>query len=459
MQNRPLAVVLVLTAATLSACQHVPPQPLHLDAVRVELTERLRHLDAIEAYAESESNPSSTPFDVDDGLTLDEATLVALWYNAEARFAREEVEHALARLELAGQITDPELNLGVGQKQVDVGNRIDKSLILESGLKITIPISGRRAATRTLRASEYKLALLEAEEVEWDAATRLREAWYQWSASVDSVELLENHLDWVTSVASLTKELAQAGELNIVEARFFEIEQSRLTSALIRARGDQETKRLQCLRIMGLHPEAEVKLLPEPGFPIDSMPPVELASAHPTLSALQTEYQVAEDALQLEIRKQFPDLTISPGITDEENETSIRLGLGIPLPVWDANRLGIAEAIAHRHDVRIHVENEVHRLTADLAVSLQRAKRASAQRDHLAKETLPMLRDQIRQAEILLGAGELDITLLNGLLNQSITLKQELIDAHLEEQMALSAIRAATEPFAYSSVFEWENSQ
>lgn len=460
MRNGPLAVVCILIVTALCSCQHVPPQPLNIAVVRAELHQRLNSLDDVQEYAESlSSSPESEGnlFVPSDGLTLREGTVIALWYNGEARLAREEAKLARTRADLAGLLPDPELNATVGEKQVDVGNHVDKSLILGSGFEITIPVSGRRGAMRALRASEYELALLEAVEVEWAVAAQLNQAWLRWTASNESVALLERHLEELRLIVDLTRSLATAGELNALEARHFEIEHSRLTADLQQETGTLASNRLECLRIMGLHPNADLQLIPESRGMQDAPIPADLPDDHPTLAKFAALYQAAEDALHLEIRRQYPDITLSPGITDEEDETSIQLGLGIPLPVWNANRLGIAEAIARRNTVRIQFENALQLLSSDLAQEHLNTNAASKRWKHLTQDTMPMLESQAAQARVLLDTGELDMTLLNGLLNQSLALKRELVDARHQYQSALARVLAATEPQEYESVFEWEN--
>lgn len=462
MQNRPVAVALVLIAVALCSCQHIPPQPLDIAAVRADLNTRLDRLADIEDYAtslSSESNQQVLDFNVDDSITLHEATLIALWYNGEARLVREEVWHALERARLAGLIDDPALSIVAGETQEDTITGIEKSLVLGGALSITIPVSGRRGATRTLRDTEFRTALLAAEETEWRATNQLRDAWFQWSATTEHITVLVSHLDWLNSVVTLTSDLAISGELDGIQAQFFAIEYSRLQASLTDLRSQAAIERLKCLSIMGLHPDADVRLMPELSDRPAASDSSTIPDTHPTLERLQTEYQVAEDALRLEIRKQYPDITITPGITDEESETEIRLGLGIPIPVWNANRLGIQEAIGHRHDAKIRVENGILRLTTELAIARQRLESSQQQWDHLAGETAGLIRKQVDQVQRLLDAGELDFLLLSGVLNQSLSLKRELIDVQLRRQLAHAAVRAATVPYQYTNVFEWENTR
>ena len=466
MKNGPLAAVLMLITLALCSCQHVPPHPIHQPELRMEIENRLNRLDDVRAYAASLSESSSAQtdsFNLDDGLTLHEATLIALWYNGDARLAREEVVHARIRAELAGLLSDPQLGLTVGERQVDEGGPIDKALILGSRLSITIPVSGRRGSTRALRASEYQTALLAAEETEWRVAMELRQAYLEWAAAVDRVALLQDYLAELSTIAKLTRGLANAGELDIVEARFFEIEHSRLTASLMHEQELLTIRRLECLQIMGMHPDVDIQLIPEPWTVDTASDSEDVHEAHPVLVRLESEYAAAEDALRLEIRKQFPDITLSPGIMDEEDETSLQLGLGFPLPVWNANRLGIAEAVAHRHDIHILMENEMQRLISDLAVHRLQMQSARERWRHLNEETMVLLEQQADQAKSLLDSGELDMThineLLNGLLNQSLALKRELIDVRLHHQLTASAVLAATEPHGYESVLEWENTK
>jgi len=62
------------------------------------------------------------------------------------------------------------------------------------------------------------------------------------------------------------------------------------------------------------------------------------------------QYAAAEAGLQLEIAKQYPDITIGPGYTYEETHGFFTLGLSTIVPLFNRNQGPIAEAEARRKE-------------------------------------------------------------------------------------------------------------
>src|SRR5712671_3593682 len=63
------------------------------------------------------------------------------------------------------------------------------------------------------------------------------------------------------------------------------------------------------------------------------------------------QYAAADEALKLEIGKQYPDIDISGGYTWEGGENIFELGPSAVLPVFNQNQGPIAEAEARRREV------------------------------------------------------------------------------------------------------------
>ena len=141
---------------------------------------------------------------------------------------------------------------------------------------------------------------------------------------------------------------------------------------------------------------------------------------NPTLARLRAEYEVAERTLQREVRKQYPDLTIGPQLESEEGQSRIGLGSGIPLPILNSNRGGIAQAHGQRQIARAAYETEYERLTGRLASLHAHGKGLAVRRKSLNKSLIPLIDQQVTQARKLLELGE----------GNSLVLLESLIRAH-----------------------------
>jgi len=92
-------------------------------------------------------------------------------------------------------------------------------------------------------------------------------------------------------------------------------------------------------------------------FDFSQRPASELTSAEARGLALReradirgslAEYAAAEDALRLQIAKQYPDVHLNPGYQFDQGENKWSLGISLELPLLNQNRGPIAEALAKR---------------------------------------------------------------------------------------------------------------
>jgi len=431
-----------------TGCQTIPPEPLDLAGSAAALRARDVDIPPVRDYAATLADTegeTSVLFDASDGLSLREAQAVALWYNPDLRIARLEAEAASALARAGGRLPDPELGLSAGEKKTDAPPR-DRFLrdagastrdwISLTSLTITLPLSGRAQAERRADDAAHVAALHAAAEAEWRVLADVQTSWLRWSAAHERVRLLDEHLNLLQDFAAAAQALAAVGELLPSGARMFSIAQGNLEAARMRETAGEAEMRAALLQLLGLVPGVPIDLLPAlvTGTPSDSGgAPLD---THPAMLRARAAYDVAEARLRVELRRQYPDITFSPAFSDEQDETTIALGLGIPLPTWNANRRGIAEALAKRTLARAQVEATQLRLAAELAQAQAVLAGARARREHLEKQVAPLVDEQIREALALLRAGEAEMVLVYEALLQAAEVKQALLDATLEEALA-----------------------
>src|SRR5690606_10987597 len=196
-------------------------------------------------------------------------------------------------------------------------------------------------------------------------------------------------------ILSIVSQLEAAGELSRAEARLLRIEQATRASALGIAEMEADALALELKALMGLAPSAPAPFVPSALAAPETAAGVELHDAliarSPALAALRAEYEVAEQALRLEVRRQYPDIVIGPGAGIEEGQERLLLGLALPIPLWNRNQRGVAEALAERALARAAVETELERLSGRLAGAQLQRNLARAQREALETDIIPMV--------------------------------------------------------------------
>lgn len=435
-----------------SACQTVPPRPVDLSLITT--ADRPVDIAPIAAFAAalSEQTEGATLFDTSDGLTLHEARAIALWYSPELRIARLKAQNAREIAAIPGMMDDPVLGVESGRKTTEAGEggflreakSVSRSWISAGSLSITIPISGRVRVERELRRTRHEAALRAAAAAEWQVLSEVNEAWLRWTASRTRVQLLEDHLAVLGAFADTADSLASVGELTRSSARLFTIERMRREADRDREHAAEVHARLNVLHAIGLLPDAPVELLLEMRVAVVSDETSPALEQHPEIARLRAEYEIAEDALRLELRKQYPDITLSPAYSDEQEESSITLGLGFPVPVWNANRKGIAEAAATRDLARLEVETGYERLLADVAQAVAALDGARAVRARFTEGVVPAIDTQIAEAKALLSVGEIEVSFLYDTLTQALETKLEYLNAMLAESLAAARVHFLT---------------
>ena len=408
----------------LSGCQQYERQSLDLDAHRSALQERALEVGRIEGFLERLRElgaEAPATFSFEDGLTPAEGEVLALFYNAKLREARLEAGVALANFETAGLWDDPEFGFDGAEILSPSGSPFEFGVTLS----LTIPISGRLDVERAQAGAAYEAALRRIVDSEWATRAAVRRAWAAWTAAEERLQLSREILVQVERLVAITDRLVAGGELSRVDGRLFLVELASRRAAVDEADLQARRTRIHLLGLMGLLPDARVELTP--AFPRQEGPVADdhvnrVIATNTELAVRRAEYQVAEESLQLEIRKQYPDITIGSGYGSEDNDDRLLLGFSMPIPVLNTNRAGIAEARAERDLARAAAETTFERLCRELALAQAQSDSATAQRQRYESEIVPMLDEAATEVEQIADFGEMDTLLL-------LTTIQALFDA------------------------------
>jgi len=432
----------------LVGCQHMAPEPLELQE-HLAVWEN-REID-VEPVAElvmalGQHLDEAAIFDPDDGLSLVEAEAIALWHHPGLAGARLEIDRAAALAAVGGSMPDPGLQLEGGRKREEMAgsflspSTIERSWLAGASLAITIPLSGRLGAERRMAGTAYDVAVLRVAEMEWEHLHTLHEAWLYWSALHWKRDTLEAHRDAVDAFARAAQGLAEVGELDPMTARLFAISRGRMAGRLAQVQEELEGRRIEIFGLMGLKPEAPLFLNPalslHPPIAVPESWREEITATHPQLRRMAAEYALAEAKLARALKEQYPDIVLTPGLLEERNETALLLGLGMPLPLWNRNRSGIAEAYWEREQLRALIHSEQEAILNAFAMARAQWAGAKALRSTMEQEIAPLIDTQLAESRALLEMGEVDLMLMENVLTQAIEIKLELVEAHLQEQLA-----------------------
>ena len=203
------------------------------------------------------------------------------------------------------------------------------------------------------------------------------------------------------------------------------------------------------LEVLGISSKAMDLLIP--AFPETDTPEIadvtaRLIEANTELAVHFAEYRTAEETLRLEIREQFPDISVGSGYGTEFNDKRVMFGVSIPIPILNANRAAIAEASARREVARAAAETTFARLQRNLAGAYAVLDVKRNQRDQYEEHVVPLLVAQNQDIKKIAELGELDMFVLLETVTRTLDAKQRLIELRVGELDAAITVRQILGP-------------
>jgi outer membrane protein TolC len=442
---KPGACVIPLLVLCLAGCAQYAPAPLDFPADAAEWMARSPTSGEVAAYARSLAgrDPSTPRYDPSDGLTLAEAEIVALFFNPTLRAARLKAKVPLASAEHAGRWEDPELVVDAER----ILQSVEDPWVLGGVLNFTLPLSGRLGMEKAKALAEADVEELRALAEERKIIADLRERWLAWSMLRERVRLTEGHVAALDTAVGTAERLRQAGELSPIDARLLRIERVRQAGELQSLRARARSEELSIKSLMGLAPTADLLMTPCLSIPASEGTPdwPALLRHHAQTRIAAAEYEVAERALALEVRKSRPDLKVGGGFGTDEGDSRVLFGFALPLPIFNANRQAIAQAYAGREVARASARAVFEDLLAQGAQAQAKLGAARARVDFVEKELAPLADQQLEDARRLGRLGDAATLVLLEALKSAHEARLEALDARLELSLAKARLSSLTE--------------
>lgn len=411
-----------------SSCVSYQPAPLDSAQILAGLNE-LRWVPPAATGAEAAPDGSAP--------TREQLASFAILHNPSLRALRAEIGVADSLLVQAGLLPDPTIGwdaMDVVAAEVNGSGATSQEYL--SGLGVEFPLlrPGERDARKAVASLHAEEARLLVTLGEWALA---REVFLAYERVVSSRLLLEQNAE-LAGIAQNTHEYferaRESGASTAIEANLAlgDLQAIRLDAIGLESQLSRDEQHLRAL--LGLPPGSEVELRTAGGEPEAAQllarggELVELAlRGRPDLALIETRYAVAEQAVRLEIARQFPSLTVGSG-------------LSLVLPVFSRfNRPAIETALARREAVGAELTSEIHRVRAAVAAAQVDLEESSRELAALEAELLPNVEESLRLASGAFSAGEAPLL-------QILTVQRSLIAARTRhvEARAEQAQRAWT---------------
>jgi cobalt-zinc-cadmium efflux system outer membrane protein len=214
----------------------------------------------------------------------------------------------------------------------------------------------------------------------------------------------------------LSKKLIEAGVSTELDTGLLELEQYKLKAEVLTAQTDLIGVEGELSQLIGVstdqltgQPEDDLPKLPDAVPPLAELQRM-LVNNHPELARLRAKYEVAERQLHLELAKQYPDFKLGTTYDHErgEQKTTIGLGLGIDIPLFDRNQQAIATAKQKREQIRTKYEAAANRSLAVVERAYRTYQLSSERLKLLNTLVLPRANKNIELARKALETGQSD---------------------------------------------------
>lgn len=432
----------------LCGCASYPPRPVSVAANADALMTRNLDAPAVRRLIE-QHHPEAAASWPPPRWTPEMLTLAAIALHPDLDVARAEWETARAALRTAAERPNPTANIGVEHKATG-GNGDPPADPWVTNLSFDVPIetAGKRGARVAQANALSAAAAADVDQAVWNVRTRAANAAIDLATSRQLADLRRAEI-------ALRGEIVQMFERRLAVG---EAAQPEVT----RVRADDRASRVLLLEDEGRAAEREAALAASIGIPRTALPPLDLATplpptvadvdrlrmtaltARPDVLAALARYDAAEQALRLEVRKQYPDVHVSPGLGWDQGAFRWALSASTELPIFNQHRGPIAEAEARRATAAAQLLALQSRILGDLDAALAtdtgaRARLAEAERLLASRNAL------VASARRQFDAGEIDRVALR---NQELEAALAAIDratAWFDVQRANIAIEAAVE--------------
>ena len=382
-----------LSVAVLTGCATYRPKPLNAGATFAQLDGRRLDDGGLRQFLATHGQPAGDEWD------LPRLTLAGLYFSPELDLARAQVLEAEAGIRAADVRPNPTFSFSPGYDDSAPGGT--SPWILGYALNVPIEIAGQRGHRTAEARHRTEVARFNLAGRAWTVRSAVRRALTELQAAEATAGLWRGQRPLLTDAARIVEAQVKAGDVSPLHVAQAHIAVSRADLATRESERAVTAARSQLALALGV-PLAAVSAV-RVSFrglsdAADATSAVEArtwaAKNRADLLAELAAYAAAEAALQGEIARQYPDLTLRPGYELDQGDGKWSLGIGVTLPVWHQNQGPIAAAKARR-DVAaarfLALQNrilaEVDRAHADHEASLDELETVKAIREGLERQT------------------------------------------------------------------------
>lgn len=341
--------------------------------------------------------------------TLDEVLKLALEQSPVITIAKAREDAVSASMITARAFINPELEFGAGPTRYRTPGGLGNDGNWGVAISQPLEFSGVRQARQEVAASNLKIANLNTELATFDLQIRIKAAFYDVLQRQDVLVLAEGDRRLLKDIRERVKVRVDVGE----SPRY---ELIKADTESLAAERDYQTALTQVLESKAYLRGLVGTVMPESfeligAIPTNSsLPPISELVGKVSQTSQVTRLRAAIDTAQAKVKLQEklrnPGVTLKAGIEQDPDLRQLRLGLAIPIPVWDQRRGQIMEAAAELREYQAMLSERELSLSRDLNAAYQRYNVAQQQLDAFENGLLEQAESVLKVAEAAYRFGE-----------------------------------------------------
>ena len=372
-------------------------------------------------------------------------TLAAFYFNPQVEIARGQAEAATAAVVSAGERPNPTLSLSPG---------IPSPYLF--GLDFAVPIEthGKRGIRIAQAQDLSEVSRIGLAVAAWKVRSQVRAALTAVLVAEQRSDLLRAQNNLLTTQVQLLQPRLVAGEIPRPDVDAARVVLLNGQLAARQAEGEAAAARVSLAAAIGVPVAAleNVQLswpsFQDPPSP-ESFSPQQIQRQAVVdrldVRAALIQYAAAEQALRLQIARQYPDFTIGPGYQLEEGNNFFTIGFSTVLPVFNRNQGPIAEAEAARKKAAADFLAVQAQGIAQSEAALVAYRSPFAELDQAKNALVGLQTQRAAMQRRSVALGESDQLALNGILLEGSSAALLELDALSRVQAALGALEDAVQ--------------
>jgi cobalt-zinc-cadmium efflux system outer membrane protein len=421
-------VSLVFSCVWLAGCSDFVPKPLTPSQTLSEIEARTLTNAALRAFIQTNAPALATTWPPAT-WGLRRLSLAAFYYQQDMEVARAKLAAAEAAVHTAGARPNPTFSFAPTYSEPPLEFFTPWTL----GFTLDVPIetAGKRGYRIAQARHLANAARLRLADVAWQVRSRVRGSLLELRAAELNEEFLSQQAAAQKQMVEIVEDRLQAGESSLTDLQLARVAAAQSALQLRDAQKQHEQARVHLVEALGVPVNALTNIALS--FAAFDELPIQTNSAvlrreallnRPDILGALSDYDASQAALRLEIARQYPDITLSPGYTWNQGVNNWSPpGVSLLLPVLNQNQGPIAEAEARRREaaanftaLQAHILGEVDAAFAGYRATLHKLQTAEAlladqrQRMLLAQDSLDAGasgRLELLQTQSELLAGEL----------------------------------------------------